>query len=138
MSKPLIKTIWGLAKTGLNLSEDDLYTIVARETGKDSIKACTTKELNRVVQALIHLKEHSDARPDKGTKKMLWKIRQLEQELGWDENPMRLAAFLKKYYGVEKPEWLSRQQAWKAIESLKKVVERKKAHGDREEVQSNP
>lgn len=137
MSRTQIKTIWGLAKTGLNLSDDDLYAIVARETDKDSIKACTTKELNRVIQVLIHLKELYEARPDKGTKKMLWKIRQLEKELGWDDSPMRLTAFLKKYYSVEKPEWLSRQEAWKAIESLKKVIERKKDNGGREEVQSN-
>lgn len=121
MSKAQIRNIWGVAKKGLNMSDEDLYSILQRETGKDSMRECTTLELNRVLLALRSIKEQSGNR---ATEKQVWKIRQLEKQLKWDDNSKRLAAFLKKYYGVERPEWLTKGQAWKVIESLKKVASR--------------
>jgi hypothetical protein len=130
------KIIWGLAK-GLGLHKEELYSVLFRETQKDSMRACTEKELRRVVQALVILKEETKSRPGMASNKQIWKIRQLEKELGWDDNPKRLTSFLRKWYGVERPEWLSSRNAWKAIESLKKVLEKGINNGSREEVQDN-
>jgi hypothetical protein len=58
------------------------------------------------------------------TEEQIWKIRRLEKVLGWDDNPHRLEGFVRKYYKVEKLEWLKFNDAVKLIESLKKMAAR--------------
>ena len=51
----------------------------------------------------------------------LWKIRQIEQYLGWGQpgkNEKRLAGFLRAKFHVSQPEELPHDQAWRAIEAL--------------------
>ena len=44
-----IKTLWGLAKSKeLGLTEEELHLLVARETGKDSIRELNRSELSHV------------------------------------------------------------------------------------------
>ncbi|KYG90363.1 hypothetical protein A0U40_18400 [[Bacillus] sp. KCTC 13219] len=59
----------------------------------------------------------------------MWKIEQLEQQLGWQDEPQRLQGFIKKYYKVERVEWLTSAQAWRLIESLKKMLEKENRDG---------
>lgn len=115
------KQIWTIGKK-LGMAEAEIRAVLLRETGKESMRECSAQELQRVVLALRMLQGQENHTGDRATKKQAWKIRQLEQELGWQDEPKRLTAFLKKYYRVEQPEWLTRAQAWKAIESLKKLV----------------
>jgi hypothetical protein len=58
------------------------------------------------------------------TKGQLWKIDRLVEELEWDDNPKRLEGFCKKYSKVDKPQWLTKSQAWRLIEGLKKILEK--------------
>ena len=58
------------------------------------------------------------------TAAQLWKIRQLEKWLGWSDNSARLAGLLRKLFRVEYPQALSRQQSWRAIESLMQIAAR--------------
>ena len=52
-TKVSIRTLWGLAKSPeLSLDDEDLYSLVERETGKDSLRALTQGELDRVAQIL--------------------------------------------------------------------------------------
>lgn len=127
-TRGIIKRIWGLAKKGLNLTDDDLYSILYRETGKESMKECKEKELKRVVLSLEHLR--GEGVPGRASRKQIWKIKDLARELGWEDNPRRLAGFLRKWYGVEQAQWLSSRDAWKAIESLKNILERERAKDD--------
>lgn len=120
----MIKAIWGIAKKGLHMNDEDLYAVVERETGKESMRDCSKKELERVLLALKNMQGIKEERGNRASKKQVWKIRELEKELGWSDNPKRLQAFLKKYYEVEKVEWLTSAQAWRTIESLKKLVEK--------------
>lgn len=119
----VIKKIWATAKS-INMEKDDLYAVLKRETGKDSMRNCSQKELERVLLSLNTIKGFDNFRGNLATKKQLWKIRQLENELGWHDNPKRLQAFIKKYYKVDRVEWLTSAQAWRLIESLKKLLER--------------
>jgi len=122
--KPQIKTIWGLASE-LGFDKEMLYTILERETGKDSMRACTGTELNRVIFALGKMKDsYNDSRNGMASKEQIWKIRQLEEALGWKDNPARLNGFMKKYYKTERIEWLKGWQAHKLIESLKKMLQK--------------
>lgn len=52
------------------------------------------------------------------SREQLFKIRQLEIELGWAGVPARLEGFLESKYHRWRPQDLSRWQAGKAIESL--------------------
>lgn len=119
--KPQIQTIWGLASQ-LGLDKENLYAILIRETGKDSMRACTGSQLNKVVLALGKLLDgNKTTRKGMASKEQIWKIRQLEEALGWKDNPARLNGFMRKYYQVEQLEWLKGWQAHKLIESLKKI-----------------
>lgn len=120
-SAPLIKVIWSLGKR-LGMSEADIRAILFRETSKESMRECSSQELNRVILSMRNIKEVEEQTGNRATKKQAWKIHELEKSLEWQDEPKRLQAFLKKYYGVERPEWLTTAQAWKAIESLKKVA----------------
>lgn len=124
-NRPQIRSIWGLAKSKeLDLSKEELYTIIYRETGKESMKELSIKEMNRVLFVLIQMKEKQRTRPGMATDEQIWKIHELEKSLGWSDNPRRLKGFVKKYYKTEKLEWLKFDQASKLIESLKKTLKR--------------
>jgi len=66
------------------------------------------------------------------TKKQQYKISQLVEQLGWSENPKRLRGFCKKYAGVDNPDWMTKEQAWRIIEGLKALLQRD-AGGDEDE-----
>lgn len=129
-----IKTIWGLAKSPeLALDDDTLYSIIYRETGKESMKKLSQKEINQVCYALSALKDsikgksdRTDTGGNKLTKAKRKKIYQLTGELGWNDNNARINGFVKKMFGVERLEWLNNEQCSKLIEALKKMVEREK------------
>ncbi len=117
------KAIWTIARK-LGMEEADTRSLLQRETGKDSMRACSDRELQRVVLALRRLQGEREQRGDRATYKQLGFIRRLEAALGWQDEPKRLQAYLRKYYQVERAEWLTRSQAWRATESLKKVLAR--------------
>ena len=53
-----IKTLWGLAKSKeLGLTEEELHLLVARETGKDSIRELNRSELSHVCHILQKQKD---------------------------------------------------------------------------------
>jgi len=115
------KQIWSIGRK-LGMDEADIRAVLSRETGKDSMRACTDQELQRVVIAMRQLQGESSG--DRASFKQVGLIRRLEASLGWSEQPERLRAYLRKYYRVDKPEWLTKAQAWRATESLKKVLSR--------------
>ena len=51
-------------------------------------------------------------------------IEGLERDLGWDDNPDRLAGFLRKVVGVETASGLTSRQAARVIETLKAMHKR--------------
>ncbi len=128
-----IKSIWGLAKSKeLNLADEDLYAIIIRETGKDSMRQLTTKEKNRVITVLINMKDSvKGKRTDTGgntrTTRQRKKIYMLTKELGWNNNNARINGFVKKMFNVERLEWLDNNQCSRLIEMLKSMVEREAA-----------
>lgn len=129
MSKAQIKFIWGAAAR-LHLDKYQVYDILNKEVNKDSMTKCTDSELGRVVEYLKLLELCMDGNGSPAgrlTNKQLWKINDYAKKLGWNDNPKRLQAFVKKYYGVEKAEWLTFTDAEKCIESLKKVYWRSKS-----------
>ncbi|QGP91690.1 hypothetical protein MGLY_10320 [Neomoorella glycerini] len=121
ISKGQNAKIWAMARQ-LDLDSDLLHEFVYNYTGEKSIAALSRSQAAKVIDVM---ESRLGSRPaNRVSKKQLWKIRQLARQLGWDDNPKRLQGFVKKYGGVDKPEWLSPAQAWKVIEGLKKLAER--------------
>lgn len=108
------------------MSKSDLYAVVAQISGGDSISALSKEQAIRLIDRLEHLggKPLPQPREHRATDAMLGKIRQLEQVLGWADEPKRLQGFIKKLTGVERASWLTKKQGAIVIEAMKKMYER--------------
>lgn len=124
--KKQTKVIWGMAKD-LGMEKEDVYTLLYRETEKESMTECTERELSRVIQAMILIKEKRTNCPGKITGRQRYKIKELERALGWADDKKRLEGFIKKYYHVDRLDWLSMADASNLIEALKKLADKEKS-----------
>lgn len=130
-----IRMIWGIAKSPeLALDDEALYSVIERETGKNSMKQLTQGELDTVCRVLQNMKDGVKAparrkRTDEGgnakTKRQREKVYALTGELGWNGDVNRINGMCKRMFGVERLEWLDQNQCYKLIEALKKMVARK-------------
>lgn len=133
MGGPTVRQLWAIAESPeLGLGEEEVHAVVLRETGKNSIRALSPRELGAVVRALQQMKDRASgkARPSDGrpeTAALRAKIHALEQELGWADDPKRLQGFVKRVTRVDRLEWLSPGQCTKVIEGLKAMLRRKEA-----------
>lgn len=127
------KKIYATARE-LGIDNDLLHAMIETRYNLEHIKEMTTKQAG----LFIDLMEKQIVRPNRSvnlptgrsaalaSEKQLWKINELAKELGWDENPRRLRGFCKKYSGSDDVRFLTGQQAWRLIEGLKKLVQKKK------------
>lgn len=134
-----IRTLWAIAKSEeLRLSDEDLHSVVYRETGKESMKQLTQGEINTVARVLQNMKDGVERdvhakRIDEGgngdTEKQRRKIYALCDTLGWNNDPRRLEGFVKRVTHVDRVEWLTVDQCNKVIEGLKGIAARQKKKG---------
>ncbi|NBH80442.1 regulatory protein GemA, partial [Clostridiaceae bacterium] len=58
-----IRMLWAIAKSPeLNLDKENLYAVISRETGKDSMAKLTKAELNWVADVLQGMKDRAGGR----------------------------------------------------------------------------
>lgn len=134
-----IRTLWAIAKSPeLGLSDDDLHSVVFRETGKESMKKLTQGEINTLARVLQNMKDGverdtSSKRTDEGgdprTVPLRHKIYALCDTLGWNDDNNRINGFVKKMCGVDRIEWLTMAQCNKVVEALKSMVARQQKKG---------
>lgn len=129
------RKIWALAGE-LGFDETLLRDLVERLTGQRRTSSLTAQQANRLIEEMNRLGGKQPTtqarRPGMATPEQIHKIRTLERELGWSDNPKRLQAFTKKYCaGIARLEWLQFGQARALIESLKGVLrsEQNRNHG---------
>lgn len=123
-----IKKIYVTAKE-LGIGNELLHTFIFNLTGQEHISALTKYEAIEVIDKLERRKGGNELKKrisNKITPEQIWKIKQLEKELGWDENPNRLKGFIKKYAKVDVLKWLTLNQASNVIEGMKKLVDKNK------------
>ena len=118
------RKIWALAEE-IGFDEGLLRDLVERITGQRSTSSLTKSQANKLIDEMNRLGGKTQTththRVGMATPEQINKIRSLERELGWTNNPKRLHAFMKKYSGIERLEWLRFRQAQQLIESLKGV-----------------
>lgn len=124
-----IKTIWGLAKSPeLSLTDELLHDFVFRETGKESIRKLSGKEITKVCEKLMQLKGEPKKKPYKKagnpeTERQRRKIYMQAKDLGWSQE--KLNQFVKAVFQVDRAEWLNKKQCSDLIEALKEKQERR-------------
>ena len=129
-----IRTLWAIAKSPeLHLSDEDLHSVVFRETGKESMKKLSQGEINEVARVLQNMKDSVNSVPctkrtdeggDARTVQQRRKIYALTEALGWKGDPRRIQGFVKRITGVDRLEWLDVAQCKKVIEGLKAILKR--------------
>lgn len=121
-TKPQLKKIWAAARE-LGLDEDLLRGLSLAVTGSESIAALSKAQAAMLIDEL-EARKTGDFRPGMASRRQLWLIKKLAEELGWADDPRRLRGFLKKYAKVEDLTWLTGEAAYKIIEGLKKIKAR--------------
>lgn len=126
---PQIRKIYALAKE-LNLDNDLLHEFTYNVIKKDSISKLTNVEAITLIDELEYKKtgvrKEKTYRSNRATEDQIYKIKALELELGWRENPNRLKGFMKKYSKIDNINWLTFNAASNLIEALKKIKERER------------
>lgn len=126
ISKPQMKKIFALAREA-GLDNDVLHELVEATTGSSSIKALTKAQAKQVIDRLNKILGYTPAA--RATKKQVWQINKLAEELGWSDNPKRLRRFLERRQGVSHPTYLQPGQASDVIEALKAIKRRTPKEG---------
>lgn len=131
---PGIKTLWAIAKSPeLGMTDEDLHELVYRETGKESIRSLTARELGTVARVLQAMKDGvrrdtRSKRTDEGgnpaTVQQRRKIWHLCDALGWNDDFRRIQGFVHRLTGTDRLEWLTPAQCEKVIEALKAMLAR--------------
>lgn len=140
-NEPTIKTIWGIAKSPeLRLTDEELHLVVEQRTGKVSMKELNKREIARVSQYLIRLRDsarHQETSKrcpptgNQGTVNQRKRVYRLMEELGWNEN--RVNGLCKKMFTVSHINWLNYQQCSKLIEAMKAIHARSQKEGTKNE-----
>lgn len=128
--EPTVRTIWGLAKSEeLRITDEELHLVVMAQTGKESIRQLTQKEISRVVYVLLQMKDSSrrgrEARMplcDGTTQNQRRKVYKLMQTLGWNEK--RINGMCRRMFRIDRLEWLNYKQISDLIEALKAMIAR--------------
>lgn len=129
-----IRTLWGIAKSAeLKLTDEELHLIVEQQTGKDSIKNLTPRELSRVYSRLCDLK-YSAKKGQRGRqwasggneatanqRRKLWK---LAEQAGW--NNSRVNGLCRKMFRVDAVERLNYMQCSDLTEAVKAIIARER------------
>lgn len=149
MGDVTIRQIWGIAKSKeLSMSDDELYLLVYRETGKDTISGLTKQERGAVMSALIRLKHPESSngaweRYRRGTEhgssetaRQRKKIYVLAEWMWGDLMEGKLRGMSKRMFKIENVAWLTRQQCSELIEALKAMQERMEAHGKKDDTET--
>lgn len=116
-------SFFGLAKQ-IGLSPDEAKEMAYMLIGKDSLTKFTQKELNEVCHEILSRKDALKRSRGRISDRQIYKVKEYERLLGWDNEPKRLAKFIEKDYHVSELRWLTPSQGSNLIDGLKKMYER--------------
>ncbi|HWP96431.1 MAG TPA: phage protein GemA/Gp16 family protein [Syntrophomonadaceae bacterium] len=128
ISSGQMKRIYATARK-LGIDNELLHDMVETQCKKKHISDLTMIQAGRMIDRLGQMEGRvitntAGRKVPLVTKRQRYKIDQLVTQLGWDDNPKRLKGFCKKYTGVDNPDWMTKEQAWRLIEGLKALLQR--------------
>lgn len=112
------------------MTDEELHLVVQAQTGKESMRSLTKKEIARVVYVLGQMKDSAQGKKRKiapcgtATDNQRRKVYALAKELGWD-NPKRVNGMVRRLFKIDCVEWLDYTQCSDLIEAMKAMVARK-------------
>lgn len=109
-----------IVKKELNLSDDEYRGILFREAGVESAKDLDEAKFRRLMKYFVRSRYYK-LNPSGLTLRQKLFIQYLAGQLGWDKQ--HLENFIRKYYHEYTIDKLSKQEASRAIESLKNVLQ---------------
>ena len=112
-----------IVKKELSLSDEEYRAILRDAAGVDSAKDLDDAKFRKLMNVFMRSRRYR-LRPDGITLRQKYFIRNLRRDLGWDEN--HFENFLRKYHHKKGLDRLTKKEAVKLIESLKKVKAHKK------------
>ena len=118
-----MKRLWAVAHE-YGLSKEDLHNLSISELNREHISTLNEKEARFLID---RIQGKATVRPSPrgmASNEQKKYINDLAQKLGWNDNPARLAGFIKKYAKTDSIDWVTSYQASKIIEGLKKMAER--------------
>lgn len=126
---PTLRTLWGLSRSKeLHMTGEELHLVVQAQTGKESMRELTKKEIARVAYVLGRMKDSakgsrpSKDRTAKATDNQMKKLKRLAADAGWEAK--RLNGLTRHMFKVDSPEWLDYTQMSKLIEAVKAITKR--------------
>jgi phage gp16-like protein len=134
ISKAQIKLLWVQARQ-LGMDSDGLHEAVLGVTGKDSIKALSSKEAAEVIETLARagakvkkkgglprkLPPNVAKMPTRDQRRL---IKCFEKKLDWQDNPERLKGFAQRT--IKRRRARTSAEASRLIEGLKNTVDRQR------------
>lgn len=123
-----------VARRDLAMEEESYRAMLARVTGRDSLKTMTPQEMERVLREFERLgfvgkKKVRKFRPssDKPYVRLIFALwREMSPMLRSEGSEEALRTFIMKMAGVDAPQFLNEPQARRVIEGLKKWRDRLK------------
>lgn len=106
----------------IGIDNEALHQRAYNEFGVESLKELSDVQGWYLIDVLQGKRVRRPSGRGMITDKQMYLIRQLVKELGWDDNPARLAGFIRKYAGVDSIEWLSTRAASAVIEGMKRMI----------------
>lgn len=111
-----------ITKKELNLSDKEYRDTLEEVTGVRSAKDLNEEGFRKLMRYFTRSK-HYQRHKDGITFRQKMYIRHLVDDAGWDDNHFR--NFLRKYYHQQQVTELSKRDASKVIESLKRIITRR-------------
>lgn len=121
ISKEQIIKINTVARKEHGLDTQLLHDMVYEMTGKSSIRELSKYEAMDVIDCLTG-KQPQNRPLSRASVAQIDYIKDLEKELGWQDNSKRLQGFIKKFAKTERLHWLTPKQASNVIEGLKSLL----------------
>lgn len=116
-----ISAIYALSRK-YGMDNETLHGMVEGRTGKASIRQLTGREAAGVIDRLRDLLGEEKPTPaNRGTTAQYRKIEELVKNLGWNDNPQRLRAFLEKRFGCSDMKFLPANKVSACINALKAI-----------------
>ena len=121
MKPETMRQLWATAKN-YGIDSEMLHGLCLEELNQEHISKLSEREGKYLIDRIKGKDVPKPAPRGRASNEQKKYIRDLATKLGWNDNPLRLSGFIKKYAKIDNIDWLTAYQASKIIEALKRMV----------------